>query len=50
MIDEVLNILESGSKTEVVLNIIGYMDLMRWSRGQLKRFIKLIRRCIDENY
>jgi len=50
LIDEVLNILETGSKTEVVLNIIGYMDLMRWSRGQLKRFIKLMRRCVDENY
>lgn len=50
LIDEVLNILETGSKTEVVLNIIGYMDLMRWNRGQLKRFIKLMRRCIDENY
>jgi hypothetical protein len=26
------------------------MDLMRWSRAQLKKFIKLMRRCVIENY
>ena len=50
LIDEVLNILSTGSKSELILNILGYMDLLRWTRSQIKRFINQMRQCVIENF
>jgi hypothetical protein len=32
LIDEVLKIFRTGSKTELILNVLMYMNLMKWSR------------------
>jgi hypothetical protein len=50
LIDEVLRILASGAKTELVLNVLGFMNLLKWSRGQIKRFVDRMHMIVVENH
>ena len=39
LISEILRIFKTGSKTELILNVMMYMNLMKWEREQIKKFV-----------
>jgi hypothetical protein len=50
LIDEVLRILQLGAKTELILNVIMYMNLLKWSRVQVKHFLDHLGLMVYENH
>ena len=50
LIDEVLRIFQLGAKTELILNIIMYMNLLKWSRLQVKKFLDHLALMVYENH
>lgn len=50
LVDEVLGILATGAKTELILNVLGFMNLLKWSRAQIKRLVDRLHLIVVENH
>jgi hypothetical protein len=50
LIGEIMRIFKTGSKTELILNIMMYMNLMKWSRDQIKQFVGQLSMIVFENH
>lgn len=50
LIEEIIRIFKTGSKTELILNVLMYMNLMKWSRDQIKQFVGQLSLIVFENH
>ena len=45
-----MRIFKTGCKTELILNVMMYMNLMKWSRDQIKQFVGQLSLIVFENH
>lgn len=50
LIDEVLKIFMTGTKTELILNVLMYMNLMKWTRVQIQRLVSHFSSMVSESH
>ena len=49
-IDETLKIFKFGSKIDLLLNVMGYMEFTRWTQTQLKMFVEIAYSITSEKF
>ena len=49
-IDTVLDLLKFGSKVDLLLNVLGYMQFSSWTQQQLKAFVEVAYNIIHEKF
>jgi len=47
--DQMLSILEKGTKTELILNVLTYADFAKWGKDDIRRFIDWVAAISDTN-